>query len=330
MDKKDSKLTFKFMPGLKANYVGIPSEYGRRLLNLINAQTTHEFLQKPSETPTEFESRDFNWKLNDFMIESRFRVYGIEKNPDFYGFITPDAVEISDIYKDELRDETPVIRPVYNQGGSTHRWEIIKSKIDTFDADFYTNKILSRLSERDAEIVMQAYGINQDSVSSVSTIATDKKLTRQRIYQIISSAKRPLSRRRRTLEDPDFNWFRDLGEIAVKNRMGLSPILYVMELEFEGKFKLLKDFYPFLMDANNFSKFIYPKEDRYSHPAIKKLDGVSVDALPLPLMAIDALKAANILDASQLASISEGDLMRIPNLTRKALEEIKGFLSLYK
>jgi len=36
------------------------------------------------------------------------------------------------------------------------------------------------------------------------------------------------------------------------------------------------------------------------------------------------------LNASQLAAISESDLMKIPNLTRKALEEIKGFLSLYK
>lgn len=264
MDKKKSKLAFKFMPGLKANYVGIPQEYARRLLNSISAQTNHEFLEGLSETPSEFESRDFNWKLNDFMIESRFIVYGIEKNTDFYGFITSDAVEISDIYKDELRDKTPVIRPVYNQSGSTYRWELIKSKIDTFDVDFYTRKILSRLSERDAEIVMRVYGINQDSASSVSTIATDEKLTRQRIYQIINSAKRPLSRWRRASEEADFDWFIDLGETAVKNRMGLSPILYIMELKFGNKFKLLKDFYPFLlMDAKNFNKYIQPKEDRY-------------------------------------------------------------------
>ena len=62
---------------------------------------------------------------------------------------------------------------------------------------------------------------------------------------------------------------------------------------------------------------------------LKRLVGVDIGALPLPIRTINILKQAGIETADQLASLNKAQMMKIPNLGRKSMNSIFEYFNLY-
>jgi len=318
---------FEFIYGLKPDFVGLPIEYARLQENVIRAYLGQEELMRIDENASDFEKTLFRSALKGFTLDTLLRVNWVH-DLDFYCYIADsDRVQISSAYEDTLKEKIPSIRIISSQRVSSKRWTEVKMLLDGFDVKYHHETILNTKSERDVKIFEMIYGLNNSPKLTVNEVATRLNLTRSRIYQIIEPKRFKFFYKKSETTD----WFLELGRLCLKNRICIDMAMDYMELRFGGDFVFLKNRIAYLRSSGLYLKFIHQNESRFVSPAAEKLQGVGVDVLPISIRGIEKIKEAGISYIAELATLSEGDLIkRVPTLRGDTLNEIKNFLEAYQ
>lgn len=138
------------------------------------------------------------------------------------------------------------------------------------------DKVMESLTPREQKVLMERF-----SGQTITQIANDFRLSRQRIYQIKAKALRKM-------------------RSPVRSRRLMGKPGYSVEIE---------------------QVVIGP------YPELNSKYHIPVDSLEFSTRAVNCFRKNNIINIGDIASKSEGDLLRYKNFGRKTLNEVKEILS---
>ena len=139
-------------------------------------------------------------------------------------------------------------------------------------------------------------------------------------------------------------WLQSIGELCQDSRISMAIALDYISLQYPDEYLVLKKFIPSLRSTTELYQFLSvfrrpflpisdkPEMERKiveDENLLKRLVGVDIGALPLPIRTINILKQAGIETADQLANLNKVQMMRIPNLGRRSMNFILEYFSLY-
>lgn len=370
MEKSRKKYAVKFVDELKPNFIGLPSELAVYLANLVYKSLENELIEPLNANSTEIEKYQYNETLRAFINCSLFKVSNLSITQDFRAYIVEhECVEISSQHRDNLKEYSVEVRPTSSQRDMEKRWLAVKIFVDQSNISQLVQSIFARQDERDKCILFKTYGIYGFKETSVRDVAAEYDLSRARVYQILNLFEQNIKRRiRRTASiaksraDPKISntagvlkptiaadsalvdWFKEFGNKLHDHRVSFSNALDYLSLKFPDEYRVLKKLLPFLRDTESFFDFVSDMNNRlvptkafgFGGPIIsnasliERLRDIDIAALPLPIMAINVLKASGIHTADQLARLTSDQLNRMPNLRRRSMDSILEFFKLYE
>ncbi len=195
MDIDKNQTPIRFSPDLRDDVVGLPVRLACELAHRSHLIYGTELIPPLAADPYAPSQSSNLKRVHDFVATTRFRF----PNHDIFAceayLLNDDGyIEISDLYKDEIKDTPLKIVPVLSQQRAADKWFAVKAKIDKVDITGMVAALLKPLDDRDIDIVCGLYGLQGEEKKSVVQLAGSFGLSRARVYQIVRRIEWDMSR----------------------------------------------------------------------------------------------------------------------------------------
>jgi len=302
MDIDKNETPIRFLPDLRDDVVGLPDRLAWQLAHRSHLIYGTELIPPLAADPYAPAQSSNLKRVHDFVATTRFRFPNHDiSDCKAYLLRDDDHVEISDLYKEEIKYRPLRIVPVLSQQRAADKWSAVKAQIDGIDITSVVVALLKSLEDRDVDIVCGFYGLQGAERKSAAQLAGNLGLSRARIYQIVRRIESDLSRllqryggasrkpghyrnnfhhitdllsRRSMPEAVLLGWVQELGCACFNTGVSIASILDYIELRYPNEFVFLRKIFPPFRSYTDFCRYLERAAEKYIVPDAADPDAV--------------------------------------------------------